>query len=365
MACLCLTSNVHAENEFHLSNEFSVTHNSVTGPGNASSSLTEGIRYLNVLGINGNGKISQFDYNFNIGGKATDDTRNDPMTFSLTNLQGRITNKIHTINFGDTFESFSQYSLSTALKGASYRFFDEVANTPEITIIYGLAYPRWDNVWREYETRTIERQAFGSRIKYNFSSELNAGFSMVGSEDDKRINTTDPLYNNTIYSLDLEYRPIPGLTIRTEAAFNDTRISLQEGDDYTEDHGYAYKAEAIGDGGPSRVSLEYEKVSPDFQTLLGSATPDREKTKAKWRYKYSKNISINTGFLWFRDNLDGQKAFTTHNYKPEAGITSQEAFQQAIFRGRHVIQIRQKIWRRYEHNRPHHQFELQGQVRDF
>ena len=35
---------------------------------------------------------------------------------------------------------------------------------------------------------------------------------MVGSEDDKRINTTDPLYNNTIYSLDLEYRPIPGLT---------------------------------------------------------------------------------------------------------------------------------------------------------
>ena len=134
LACLCLASNVHAENEFHLSNEFFVTHNSVTDQGNASSSLTEGFRYLNVLGINGNGKISQFDYNFNIGGKATDDTRNDPMTFSLTNLQGKITNKIHTINFGDTFESFSQYSLSTALKGASYRFFDEVANTPEITI---------------------------------------------------------------------------------------------------------------------------------------------------------------------------------------------------------------------------------------
>jgi hypothetical protein len=326
LICLFLASEVYAENEFHLSNEFSVTYNDVTGPGNASSSLTEGVRYLNVLGMNGNGKIRGFDYNFNIGAKATDDSRNDPMTISLTNLQGRISNKIHTMNIGDTFESFSQYSLSTALKGASYRFYDEKLNTPEITLVYGLAYPRWDNVWREHETRTIERQAYGGRIKYNFSSEFNVGLNIVGSEDDKRINATDTLYNNSIYSFDLEYRPIPGLTIRSESAFNETKISDGEGDDYDEEHGYAYKVEAVGDGGPSRVSIEYEKVSPDFQTLLGSATPDREKVKAKWRYKYNKNISINTGFLWFRNNLDGQRAFTTHNYKPEAGITVKKLF---------------------------------------
>lgn len=343
LTCLSLASSGYAENEVHLSNEFSVTHNDVTGPGSASSSLTEGFSYLNVLGIYGSGNIRQYDYSFNFGGKATDDIRNDAKTFSLTNLQGRISDKINTINMGDTFESFSQYSLSTAVKGASYRFYNEMTNTPEITLVSGLVYPRWDNVWRDYETRTIERKAFGGRIKYNFTSDFNAGFSVVGSEDDNRINTTDALYDSRIYSLDMEYRPIPGLTLRAESAVNETKVSEQEGADYTKDHGYAYKAEAIGDGGPSRVSLEYEKVSPDFQTLLGSATPDREKAKAKWRYKYSKNVSINTGFLWFRDNLEDHKAFTTHNYKPQAGITVKKLFNRKYS----VVAMSYKLDRKY------------------
>ena len=325
LAFLLSASTLYAD-DLHISNEFSLTHNHISGPGQASSSLTEGLRYLNVLGITGAGQIKGFDYNFNFGGKATDDNRNDVKSLSLTNLQGRITDKINTVNVGDTFESFSQYSLGTSLKGASYRFYDEVSNTPDVTVVSGLAYPRWDNVWRERETRTVERSAFGSRIKYNFTPDFFAGANLVVSDDDKRIRTTDPLYNNMVYSLDMEYRPIPGLTLRTESAFNDTKLSEREGADYEINHGYAHKIEAIGDGGPSRASLEYERIAPDFQTLLGSATPDREKAKAKWRYRYSKTLSINTGFLWFRNNLEHQRAFTTNNYKPEAGITVKRLF---------------------------------------
>ena len=62
----CLTSTLYAENDLHISNEFSLTHNHISGPGQASSSLTEGLRYLNVLGITGAGQIKGFDYNFNL-----------------------------------------------------------------------------------------------------------------------------------------------------------------------------------------------------------------------------------------------------------------------------------------------------------
>lgn len=51
-----------AESEIHLSDELSFTHNDVTGPGSSSSSLTEGTHYLNVLGINGRGTVSSFEY---------------------------------------------------------------------------------------------------------------------------------------------------------------------------------------------------------------------------------------------------------------------------------------------------------------
>jgi hypothetical protein len=91
--------------------------------------------------------------------------------------------------------------------------------------------------------------------------------------------------------------------------------------------GSAHRIEAIGSGGPSKVTLDYERVSTDFKTLMGSATPDREKVKAKWRYKYAKNLTANLGFLWYRDNLNGAKAYTTDHYKPEIGLTASRLFQ--------------------------------------
>lgn len=65
--------------------------------------------------------------------------------------------------------------------------------------------------------------------------------------------------------------------------------------------------------------LEYERVSTKFFTLVGSATPDREKVKGTWRYKATKNVTTNLGFLWFHDNLDGTKTQdTTNYYKPRS-----------------------------------------------
>lgn len=333
LACLLCLSGVfganhgYAEMKLHLSNEFSLTSNDITGPGKASSSLTKGVSYLNVLSVSGMGTMKQFDYNFNIGAKSTDDFRNDLKIHSLTNLQARITDKIHTINLGDTFESFSQYSLSTAVKGGSYRYFNQAMKLPEITLVYGLAYPRWDNVWRDDETKIVERQVFGARIKQSFTEDLWAGLSAVRSNDDRRVRDSDPLYRNQLYSLDMEYRPIPGLTVSGELAFNKTDASEQKGADFNESRGYAVKISAIGDQDPSRVTLEYERVTPDFQTFLGSATPDREKFKARWRYKYSKTVTINTGFLWFRNDLEGKRADgRTDHYKPDLGVTFKKLF---------------------------------------
>ena len=324
---LFFTSFIYAQSEFHLSGEFSFTTNDVTGAGSASSSLSEGIHYLNTLNMNLNGKTEKFDYNLNIGTKITDDRRNDIKTFSLTNFQAKFTNKFHTLNLGDTFESFSQYSLSSGLKGISYRYSNEDLKLTDLAFVYGLAYSRWDSLWHSSKTKTIERKVYGGQIKYNLSPDLWMRFNIVTSSDDNRLNSTDQLYDNTIYVLDIEYKPLPRLTIKTETAFNDTEESPSSGASSLKYHGYAHKIEAVGDADPSRVTFEYEKVSSDFQTLLGSATPDREKFKIKWRYKYSKLVNINTGYLWFRNNLDGKKSYTTKNYKPEIGITIKKPFK--------------------------------------
>lgn len=319
-------STAFSAQEFHLSNDYSLTYNSISGPGASQSSLTSGFRHLNDLNVYGNGDMpDQWSYTYNAGLKATDDKSNDPSSFSLTNMNSRFTNRIHSINLGDTFESMSQYSLNTSLKGISYRFKKDDAAIPEVSFVSGLAYPRWDNAFAfgsgTYDV--TDRFVWGAKMRKNATDKLWLGASVVGVRDTTRLLPTmqqyDPSY---VYSADLEYKPIRGLTLKGEVAHAVASSTANEDAASITETGNTYKLQAIGDGGPSRVVLDYERISPDFVTLVGSATPDREKAKGKWRYKPTKDVSTNLGLLWFHDNLNGEKAQgTTYHYKPETGVT--------------------------------------------
>jgi len=306
-----------AQHEVHVSNEFAVTASDISGPGDRQSSLTEGARYLNVLGVNGNGRLGDYDYRFTLGAKATDDDRNDVSSLTLTNLQGKLSNGRHTVTLGDTFESFSQYALSTAVKGGSWRYADNARpGAPELTILHGVAVSRWDNLW---DLPVLERRVSGVRGRQAIGDDLTLGASAVRTSDGNLPSGVSRLSGRTA-TLDAEYRPIPGLTVRAEASSSGYDEEQPAGT-VRESDGRALRLEAVGDADPSRVSLEYERVDPDYVTLAGSATPDREKFKAKWRYKHTRDITWNFGALWFRDNLDGQKAQRTDYTRPEVEVT--------------------------------------------
>ncbi len=326
--CLIALNASYSLAEIHVSNDFSYTYNNITGPGKDKSSLTDGYRYLDILGLNGNGKFGTFDYHFNIGAQFTDDRRTDPQTFLLTNLKAGMTNGIHSFNVGDTFHAFSQYGLSTSVKGGSYRFSGKDSGLPEVVFLYGYASPRWDNFhgFGQSYIDTIEREVVGGKISYSLLEDLDVGFSLVSSEDSERVNDTDELYDIVSYTFDWEYNPIPGLTITGESSYADTTYSESSTSADREMNGYAHKLTAIGDGGPSRVTIEYERVSPEYKTVVGSATSDREKAKVKWRYKLTSRHTITSGFLWYRNNLDSTLANRTDHYKPEVSFLTRRVF---------------------------------------
>ncbi len=306
-----------AGSEIRLSNEFSAVYNSISGPGKGNSSLTEGLNFLDTLNAYGGGSTEKgWEYSYNTGVKATDDPRMDAKKVSLTNLQGRLTNHVHTLAAGDVFESFSQYSLASSLKGGAYKFLKEGSGLPELTGVFGWAYPRWDSLWRDPDTRTVKRQVWGSRLRKNLLADLSAGISMVGVKDADRQSAGDSKYEGTNLALDFAYSPIPGLTITGEHSHSDYD-ELVGG---MSDKGMATRIEAVGDADPSRVSMEYERVEPDFLSPMGSSTPDRLKFKTKWRYKATKRVTVNSGLLWYRNNLDGQLAGTSRFWKPEISL---------------------------------------------
>lgn len=313
------------QNEIRLINNAQVNFNDVSGPGRAASSLTDGTTYLETMNLYSRGSKDDFKYIFNLGGRTTNDKRYDKAEFALTSLKGHFSYQGHQVTAGDLFESYSQFSLDSALKGTSYKYYNEADNLPNVSFVYGAAYPRWENLWDGYNLTALKRDVYGANITHDFNPVFTAGFSLVHSDDSKPVTINDTLFNNTIYALDARYTPIPGLTVTAESAFSDTsenNSGSARSDDYT---GTAQKLEIIGDGHPSRVVLKYERISPKFKTLTGSAISNQERFNSSWRYKYTKNITTNLKFLWFRNYIDGSSQMT-HNWQPFANITVRKLF---------------------------------------
>lgn len=318
-----------------------VSYNEITGPGKASSSLSEGVRHFENLGINVRGSKSDLKYQLNVSGRATNDERVDPIFVALTSLQARFEYKNNFLNMGDIYEAFSQYSLNTALKGVSYKYKNSSTGTPEISAVFGSAYPRWESWFKDAKAQSINRTAYGANIKQELTDTLKLGFTALKSDDSQRITDTDPLYNNTLYSLDGEYRPIPGLSISGEFAMSQTELEANSTATKTSYNGNAFKLEIVGDEDPSRVVLGYERVNPEFESLLGSSIKDRERASARWRYKYTPNTTFDSRFTWYRNSLNNTSN-STNNYKPEVGVNIKRIFDRKYSNLNFNIKLDQK-----------------------
>jgi len=321
------TEKIKNQAEFHILNEIQLNINDVQGPGKASSSMTDGTNYFDNLNIYGKGNLNKLNYQFNLGGRATSDNRVDIKGLNFTTLQGKANYGSHTVTAGDVFESFSQYSLNTNLKGASYKFVNTEDNLPDVTAVYGLAYPRWDSLFRAKDVRTFQRAGYGVNVKHEILPNLTTGFSFLRSQDAQRQLDTDPLYENNIYSFDYEYTPAKEFTLRGESAFSRTHQTLTAASEDSSHYGSAHRAEAILSGKNDRVNLEFERVSPTFETFLGSAAQDREKAKIKWKHKYNKNITFNSSFLWYMNKLSVAESQNRNQfYRPEFGVNVKRLF---------------------------------------
>ncbi|MDD5022438.1 MAG: hypothetical protein PHR82_09980, partial [Endomicrobiaceae bacterium] len=108
-------------------------------------------------------------------------------------------------------------------------------------------------------------------------------------------------------------------------AISQTELEANETATKTSYNGNAFKLEIIGDQDPSRVVLGYERVNPEFETLLGSAISDRERASARWKYKWTSDTTFDTRFTWYRNSLN-DTSNSTNNYKPEVGINIKKIF---------------------------------------
>lgn len=296
--------------ELNINIQSEIPYNKISGEGSQNSVYSDGFKYLSIFNLNFNNSSDVYSYNLNLAFRTSNETKLDYKNFSFTNLKLNLKTKNLSFSGGDVFESFSQYSLASSVKGISLKL-ENNENIPEIIALFGYINPDWDNF-------PYQNQVYGLKVSYDIFENLNTGVNFVYNTNNLQDSANN--FNNLIYSLNFEYRPLPAVVCKNETAFSN--LSQQE----TKENGYATKFEIIADAKPSRVSLEYSRITPKFLSVLGSATPDRERISTSWRYIYSKNIILRTSFLWYRNNLDNNLTETLNSYTPEISLIFKNLF---------------------------------------
>ncbi len=304
-----------------ISNELSFYLNSISGDGKSASAYDDGLKLQDIVTIFKEGKNKWGNYSYNMSFLATNDESIDPKKFILNNLSAKVSNKKRTITVGDIYDFFSQYSLTSTLKGISYK---RLKNSKGIayTMSTGFAYARWDSFYGDSSVKTIPRKVVGGRVSgikigHNTKVALN---SVIVRDGDPRTKN-DKKFETQMISGDWKYHPFKGLDITGESAIANGKIDEKNSKTAT-----AHKIKMVGDGQGLRGVIEIERVGSYFDNPVGGAIKDRLKYKTTWRYKKNRLLWYQIGMLWFRNNLDGQLANTTESLRPSFKINKKRVF---------------------------------------
>lgn len=315
LVALFVSSAPVAAFQYHTSVDTELSTGSVTGPGGAASLVDETLGYRADIRVTGHkdddGGSQLMSFGLSVGSDLGMGTR----AVAVTNLKWEKTSSNYRLRLGDVMESFSQYSLSSSFKGLSYT---HTLRGLELMIAGGYAYPRWENLYAGSEIAAVQREVKGVRLAYGVASPSGGtyGASIVSSTDRSGIKPGDKLYDNVVLSCDTEFRPIPGLTVRAVAASSDTSEktrAMQAG-------GNAIKIDARSAAKQGRATFEYERATPGFMAVMGSAVADREKVKLRITSNHTKTVTSTIGYMYTKDNLENQKAQTTISNKPEVSV---------------------------------------------
>lgn len=326
MAASCLAG---AEGEdsparLRLSSELELPIQSVRGPGASQSSLTRGHRFMHSLGLSGTGKAQEIDWFADIRLRATDDPRQNPQKASLDGLKLQIRQGRAQFSAGDVFESFSQYSLSTALKGAAVKIGDDEKAGTSFQAVWGNADPRWNVFSPGNAGPYIHRTVVGGRVAHRIGETAGIGLSYVRATDSGRTSATDPLYENDLYSLTGDVVLPNAWQLDGEFTWSKTSESPSAGAADLNYNGRGIRLQTAGRLGKGKMNLQYENVQPRFYTGVGSATSDRERVRARYGLKLNPRTQMSVGLIWYRNNLQGQLTDTTKALRPEFGLSFTE-----------------------------------------
>jgi hypothetical protein len=270
-----------------ITNEYVGYNDHISGGDPGGSFLSAGDHFTDNLGLLYNAKEKDTAWESALDGRVTDDGHIEPHEFSLKRFYVKADTDRTNAVVGDYFGTFSQYTLGKNLKGAmiAHRF----GEATTVTVVAGMDKPNWQDLWMNNASETVDRQVYGARVVTPLLTDGTIGFNTVWTKDERaKYDTVDLAQVQRVFGVDWALPPYHKLVISGESAYshtqNDQPILNSTGvasgaDQYSTQEGWAHDVKARYSYKRFKTIDEFERVSPDYATTVGSASPDLLRVK--------------------------------------------------------------------------------------
>ncbi len=293
--------------------------NRITG-NRERSYLESGFQAYHELVINWNHRFSNSTLmeGYFEGIQTSDKNENDK-EFALRNIYLKLTKEqLGEITLGDFSVNFSQYTLGTGLFGLKLNL-----NSDLMSLCLVSAENRRRTtfgVGDEYR-----RYTHGGRLQFNlFKRNFVVGLNFVNTQVDPsslHTNTGVSNYSNQVGGIDFDLRLFSDiLQIRGEVARS--RYDEDRDDPKVEaiyDNAYSLKIDFI----PIQILslyLSWERVEPDFNSVLGSAYSDNDQTQVGFRFSPFEWFELSGYYLRQYDDIDNNKPYRTLSWTESVSL---------------------------------------------
>jgi hypothetical protein len=242
--------------------------------------------------------------------RATNDEQIDSKELRLLYFRGYRYTRDTRSELGDIAASYNPYVFSTSLKGVKLDLGQNKKTGFKTSLVGGVQKATWQEMVTTVDNEQPNRWLGGANVEYVKDAGQSVALTMalvkdqIESGDYDAVNSPGASAVNG--GLDADWRFNRYLTGKATLALMQGIDNIR--DDHAAKSSHAVKLRLLTKPLPRslRSNFTYEYVDPNFQPLVGSGSPDRERFENDTSYHFDRQLKFRMTLKYSRDNLDGQ-----------------------------------------------------------
>ena len=296
--------------------------------GSGANTTNDGTSFRQDLGIKTKGKIGDAKAGVEVRGRATNDKRVSPNTADLLSFRSYYTTERLNVEVGDVAKMYNPLIFSNSLKGGKVGVKQKVGETKSIeySMIGGIQSSSWKETFQQEQD---QRDAIAAEVKYRHNRAQSLALSVSYAKDRLADSNTTPAFDRNSSEalsagLQWDWRFNRYLRFKGDTAVTNTTNTLTGGSAETKTAVrmtlYTKPVRSVNS------NFKYERYDGGFNTLVGSATQDRERMENTTSWAINRQLRSRMTLKYSRDNLDGKSLSGTQkiydglvslNYRPD------------------------------------------------